>query len=85
MTNYMRMTGKCISCPDSVRNILFDRICTAYMFTGQDKKHTCVQIIVQGDRDVNIKLHVPNFESTETRDDLVTINAGGGTYKCTLC
>lgn len=85
MTNYMRMTGKCISCPDSVRGILFDRVCTAFMFTGNDNQHTCVQIIVQGDSDVNIKLHVPNFESTETKDDLVTINAGGGTYKFTLC
>lgn len=83
MTNYMRMTGKCISCPDSVRNILFDRVCTAFMFTGNDNQHTCVQIIVQDGS--NVKLHVPNFESTETRDDLVTIHAGNGTYKFTLC
>lgn len=83
MTNYMRMNGKCISCPDSVRGILFDRVCTAFMFTGNDNQHTCVQIIVQDDS--NVKLHVPNFESIETRDDLVTINAGGGTYKFTLC
>lgn len=83
MTNYMRMTGKCISCPGSVRNILFDRVCTAFMFTGNDNQHTCVQIIVQDDG--NVKLHVPNFESTETRDDLVTIHAGNGTYKFTLC
>ena len=83
MTNYMRMTGKCISCPGSVRNILFDRVCTAFMFTGNDNQHTCVLIIVQDDS--NVKLHVPNFESTETRDDLVTIHAGNGTYKFTLC
>ena len=83
MTNYMRMTGKCISCPDSVRGILFDRVCTAFMFTGNDNQYTCVQIIVQDDS--NVKLHVPNFESTETRDDLVTIHAGNGTYKFTLC